>query len=143
VAVAAHEVGHAIQHSEAYVPLAFRSGMFPVVRIGSGLAIPLIIASILLQAFAFITPEIAHIIMMAGIIMFTTVVAFQLVTLPVEFNASTRAREILETSGFIVNDEEVRGTKKVLSAAAMTYVAAAATAIMQLIYWIMVASRSR
>ena len=141
VAVAAHEVGHAIQHNEAYAPLAIRSGIFPIVRLGSGLAIPLIIAGIILGMLEFISPATADIFILVGIIAFTTVVAFQMVTLPVEFNASKRAREVLEAGRYISTDAEIKGTRKVLSAAAMTYVAAAATAMMQLIYWIMVASR--
>ncbi|MDR2166453.1 MAG: zinc metallopeptidase [Clostridiales bacterium] len=143
VAVAAHEVGHAIQHSEAYVPLAVRSGIFPVVRIGSGAAIPLIIAGLFLGMLGWLAPETSNLIMLIGIIMFSTVVAFQLITLPVEYNASRRAREILEGGRYLADAEEMRGTQKVLSAAALTYVAAAAASIMQLIYWISVATRNR
>jgi Zn-dependent membrane protease YugP len=141
VAVAAHEVGHAIQHAEGYAPLAIRSGIFPIVRIGSSLAIPLIIAGLMLGMIGIISPDMAGILMTVGIVAFATVVAFQLVTLPVEFNASRRAHERLETGHFISTDEEIRGTRKVLNAAAMTYVAATATAVMQLIYWISVANR--
>ncbi|MCL2576132.1 MAG: zinc metallopeptidase [Defluviitaleaceae bacterium] len=143
VSVAVHEVGHALQHNEAYMPLAFRSGMFPVVRIGSGLAVPLIIAGIAIAWFQWLTPEIASLIINIGIILFTVVVVFQLITLPVEFNASKRAMELLETGRYLSTDDEIRGGKKVLNAAALTYVAAAAVAISQLIRLLLIASRVR
>jgi Zn-dependent membrane protease YugP len=141
VAVAAHEVGHAIQHSESYVPLAVRSGMFPVVRIGSGAAIPLVIAGLILGMLGFIPHDFATLLINIGIIMFTAVVAFQLVTLPVEFNASRRAMELLETGRYLVAEQETTGARKVLKAAAMTYVAAAAAAVLTLLRLLIIAGR--
>ena len=139
IAVAAHEVGHAIQHNESYAPLAVRSGFFPVARLGSGLAIPLVIAGIILGMLDWISHDTGTILINIGIIMFAAVVAFQLVTLPVEFNASRRAMELLEGGRYLVADTEVRGAKKVLNAAALTYVAAAAAAVMTLIRLLIIA----
>lgn len=119
IGVAAHEAGHAIQHSQGYLPIKLRNTVLPVANIGSTLAFPLAILGIILGLGIFV--EI-------GIILFSAVVAFQIVTLPVEFNASRRAIRILETN-YILDEEETHGAKKVLQAAALTYVAAAATAI--------------
>ncbi|MCL2349842.1 MAG: zinc metallopeptidase [Defluviitaleaceae bacterium] len=143
VAVAAHEVGHAIQHNEGYTPLVVRSGMFPAVRISSGAAFPLLFAGLILGMMGFIAPQFASLLINIGIILFTVVVLFQIVTLPVEFNASRRAMEILESGRYFNNDAEARGAKKVLSAAAMTYVAAAAMAVTQLIRFLIIASQNR
>lgn len=121
--IAAHEVGHAIQHQEAYKPLIIRNKIVPAVNIGSNLSWGLFVLGLILSFRPLIT---------FGIILFTVVVAFQLVTLPVEFNASNRALKILEGRGILYNDE-VKGAAKVLDAAAMTYVAAALMAISQLI----------
>lgn len=122
--VAAHEAGHAIQHDVGYVPLAVRSSLVPIAQLGSMLWMPLFLAGLFLGAFRFLT-EI-------GVYVFAAVVLFQIVTLPVEFNASSRAVALLEAGDFITRDE-VRPTKKVLDAAALTYVAAAVTAILTLI----------
>jgi len=136
VAVAAHEAGHAIQHSESYSPLAIRNSIFPVVRIANGAAIPLIFIGFLLG----VGSEFAPILIDIGIIFFATTVVFHLITLPVEFNASSRAREVLEVGDYL-NDEELAGVRKVLSAAAMTYVAAATMAVLQLLRFILLARR--
>lgn len=126
VGVAAHECGHAIQHAKGYGPLKLRSTLVPVANFGSKLAWPLIIFGL------FISGESSTILINAGIIAFLAAVAFQLVTLPVEFNASNRAIRMIADSGMMYG-EEIKGAKKVLSAAALTYVASAATAILQLL----------
>jgi hypothetical protein len=125
--VAAHETGHAVQHNVGYVPLSIRSSIFPVVNLGSKLSMPLIIIGLLLGS---VTNSLA--IAQAGVILFSFVVIFQLVTLPVEFNASSRALKMLSGYGFL-SPQEMKPAKKVLRAAAMTYVAAAATSIIQLL----------
>lgn len=124
--VAAHETGHALQHAENYVPLSIRNQLFPVASFGSTLAMPLF-----LIGFIF-TPAMGATFMNLGIWLFAAAVIFQLVTLPVEFDASSRAMRLLVDRGYIDQDEAPR-TRKVLNAAALTYVAAAAVAAMQLI----------
>lgn len=124
VGVAAHECGHAIQHARGYAPLALRSALVPVANLGSSLSWIFIIVGIIMS--------FNHTLIMVGIILFSAAVLFQLVTLPVEFNASSRALEQLETNGILYRDE-VAQTRKVLSAAALTYVAAAASSILQLL----------
>ncbi len=126
--VAAHETGHAIQHHTAYSALSLRSAILPVANIGSKLAIPLFLGGMLMRMDFLVT---------IGIVMFLGAVAFTLVTLPVEFNASRRAMAQLTSGGFLRNDE-IQGAKSVLDAAALTYVAAAAMAVMQLIRLIMI-----
>lgn len=121
--VAAHECGHAIQHHNGYFPLRFRGALVPVANFGSTLAWPLIIIGIFIQG---------QFLIQIGIIFFSLAVLFQLVTLPVEFNASRRAMGKLETLG-ILGDRELRLTGKVLRAAALTYVASAAASILQLL----------
>ncbi len=126
IGVAAHECGHAIQHQQSYGPLNIRSAIVPVANIGSFLAWPLILIGFLFSRGT------GSFLITLGIICFSAAVLFQLVTLPVEFNASGRAIRILSESG-ILRNEEITGTKKVLSAAALTYVAGAAAAILQLL----------
>lgn len=130
--IAAHEVGHAIQHKESYSPLSFRNSIFPVVNISSSLSWVLLVAGLI-----FAIKPLVYI----GIIMFSVVVVFQLVTLPVEFNASSRALNILKTRNILYVDE-VKGAAKVLDAAAMTYVAATIMAISQLIRLIAISRRN-
>jgi hypothetical protein len=142
IGVAAHEVGHAIQHNHGYAPIALRNGIFPVVNIGSQLAMPLVFIGLLLGAFAESGGEVGMILMNVGIVMFSTVVVFQLITLPVEFNASGRALDLLRGYNML-GDGELVHAKKVLSAAAMTYVAAAAVAIANLVRLIIIANRRR
>ena len=117
--VAAHETGHAIQHAKGYMPIKLRNAIVPVASLGSNLAVPLAIFGLI-----FSMPVLID----AGIILFTAVVAFQFVTLPVEFNASRRAISVLDSQEILYGDE-LKGAKKVLSAAALTYVAAAAVAL--------------
>ncbi len=124
IGVAAHECGHAIQHARGYFPLSLRTALVPVANIGSQLSWVFIIVGAILS--------FNQTLITIGVIMFSAAVLFQLVTLPVEFNASARALEQLESNGILYRDE-VSQTRKVLSAAALTYVAAAATAILQLL----------
>lgn len=124
IGVAAHECGHAIQHSKNYAPLQIRSALVPIANFGSTLSWPLIILGVVLGW--------SQTLITLGIILFCAAVLFQLVTLPVEFNASNRAIKILGSTG-ILGGNEVAQTKKVLSAAALTYVAAAAASILQLL----------
>ena len=125
IGVAAHECGHAMQHDQGYAPLRFRSALVPVANFGSRISWPLIVLGLVFGGLGSPLVQI-------GILMFTLAVLFQLVTLPVEFNASGRAVKLLDAQGILVGDE-VSGTKKVLSAAALTYVAAAASSILQLL----------
>jgi Zn-dependent membrane protease YugP len=127
VGVAAHEAGHAIQHAHGYAPLKLRSALVPVSSLGSNLAWPLLIIGFIFASQSLI---------LAGIVFFSLAVLFQLVTLPVEFNASSRALQALPASG-ILSDTEVGGARKVLSAAALTYVAAATAALLQLAYFLL------
>lgn len=126
IGVAAHECGHAIQHACGYVPLNLRSAFVPVANFGSTLAWPLILIGV------FINSQSSQLIINAGIFLFSFAVIFQLITLPVEFNASRRALALLNQNG-ILGQQELHGTKKVLFAAALTYVASAASAILQLL----------
>ncbi len=128
VSVACHEVGHAIQHQHSYPALVLRHRMFPLVNFTSGVAPLLLIAGFLMNAMNLV---------LVGIIFFSAAVAFQLITLPVEFNASSRARELMISEGFISNDEE-RGVAKVLNAAALTYVAAALISLLELVKFVMI-----
>lgn len=129
VGVAAHECGHAIQHAKGYSPLNFRTALVPVVNIGSKLGMPLIILGVILSW--------NNTLIQIGIWAFSLAVLFQLVTLPVEFNASARAIAKIDQYG-LVSVEENRGCRKVLSAAAMTYVAAAASSALQLLRLILI-----
>ena len=126
VGVAAHECGHAVQHARGYAPLAIRGVLVPVANFGSALAWPLILIGLL------ITGETSVFLINLGILLFSAAVLFQLVTLPVEFNASRRAVDVLGASGMLYPDE-LSSVKKVLGAAALTYVAGAASAILQLL----------
>ncbi|NLM03935.1 MAG: zinc metallopeptidase [Clostridiales bacterium] len=132
VSVAAHEVGHAIQHARGYIPLTFRNTIFPIAKFGSSAAWFFIMAGLLFSSTNFLLD--------IGIILYFTAVLFQIITLPVEFNASNRALELLDSNGFIDRDE-YRGSKKVLNAAALTYVAAMAAAVSQLIRLLVIRNR--
>ena len=125
IGVAAHECGHAMQDNEGYAPLRFRSALVPAANFGSKLSWPLILLGLVFGGLGSPLVEI-------GILMFSLAVLFQLVTLPVEYNASARAVRLLDAQGILAG-EEVNGTRKVLNAAALTYVAAAATSILQLL----------
>ncbi|MFD0958581.1 zinc metallopeptidase [Paenibacillus chungangensis] len=133
ISVACHEVGHAIQHKVHYPFLVARHRIFPIVNFASGIAPFLLIAGFLFNALGLIG---------LGIIFFSIAVAFQLITLPVEFNASNRARELMVAEGFITNNEE-RGVAKVLNAAALTYVAAALLSLMELLRYILIFTQNR
>ena len=133
VGVAAHECGHAIQHAIGYAPLEFRSAIVPVANFGSTLSWPLF----LIGLFSGIRPLVT-----AGIVLFSLAVLFQLVTLPVEINASSRALKMLQSTG-ILGSDETKGARKVLTAAAMTYVAALAASILQLLRLLILAGGRR
>lgn len=124
IGVAAHECGHALQHNKGYAPLSIRTALVPAANIGSKLGIPIILVGVLFG--------MNQIFIQVGIWVFAIAVLFQVVTLPVEFNASGRALNMLGSYGLMENDE-TRGCRKVLSAAALTYVAAAASSILQLL----------
>lgn len=134
VSVAAHEVGHAIQDDNGYIPLEMRNKIFPIANFGSSAAWFFIFIGLLIPAFGGI--------MDIGILLFAIAVLFQIITLPVEFNASSRAINLLSENNFITENEQ-SGAKKVLNAAALTYVAAMATGIAQLIRLILIRDRRR
>lgn len=134
IGVAAHECGHVLQHHEAYAPLRLRTFLVPAANLGSRAGIPLILLGILLGY--------NNLLIQIGIWVFALAVLFQVVTLPVEFNASGRALRLLQSQG-ILTEEETGQSRKVLSAAALTYVAAAASAILQLLRFIMLAGGGR
>ncbi len=134
VGVAAHETGHALQDKNKYFPMKLRSGLVPVANFGSNFAMPMFFIGILIVGW--LRSPVGYLLMNLGILMFTVAVVFQLITLPVEFNASRRAMVMLRENG-LITEEEYRPTKSVLSAAALTYVAAAATAILTLLYLIL------
>ena len=136
IGVAAHECGHAVQHANGYAPLKIRGSLVPVANFGSTLAWPLILIGFLIQGNASV------LLINLGILLFSVAVLFQIVTLPVEFNASSRALKALETNG-ILYTEEVADTRKVLRAAALTYVASAASAILQLLRLILISGGRR
>ena len=133
VGIAAHEAGHAIQHSKGYFAIKLRNLILPVAQISSTAAMPLFLMGILFS-MGFLVD--------IGIILFAGAVLFQIVTLPVEFNASRRAIKAIENAD-LLSDDELRGAKKVLRAAAMTYVAAAAVAALQLLRLVMISGRRR
>lgn len=127
VAIAAHELGHAMQDAEDYFPMRIRSALVPMVNIGSNLGWILILIGLFLRL-----TNIAWL----GVLVFAGGAVFALATLPVEFNASARAKELLYRTGIIQSDTEIRGVNQVLNAAALTYVAGLITAIMQLLYYV-------
>ncbi len=133
IGVAAHEAGHAVQHATGYLPIRLRNMVLPVANLGSRLAMPAILLGLIMG----LEPLIS-----AGIILFSALVLFQLVTLPVEFNASRRALRTLENT-HALDETERKGAKKVLSAAAMTYVAAALVSAMQLLRLVLLSGRRR
>ena len=133
IGVAAHETGHALQHATDYVPLSVRSSLVPVANIGSQLGLPMALLGYIFQS---------GFMLQLGIMLFSLAVLFQLVTLPVEFNASSRALGLLEGQGVLARDE-INGAKAVLSAAALTYVAATLSAILQLLRLLLMAGLGR
>ena len=135
VGVAAHEAGHALQHGKDYLPLKLRSALVPVCNVGTRLAMPLFLIGLL---FAAVAPFMGEWLMFVGIAAYSLAVVFQLVTLPVEFNASRRAMRCLSGSG-TMSDAELRGSRRVLTAAAMTYVAALAVGILSVLRLLVIA----
>ena len=134
--VAAHECGHAIQHAKSYAPLSIRSALVPIANFGSMLAWPVILIGL------FFNTRSSGLIIDIGILLFSAAVLFQLVTLPVEFDASRRALVMLRTQG-IFADDELKYTRRVLKSAALTYVASAAAAILQLLRIILITNGRR
>lgn len=134
--VAAHECGHAIQHAKSYAPLSIRSALVPIANFGSMLAWPVILIGLLFNTRS------SGLIIYIGILLFSAAVLFQLVTLPVEFDASRRALVMLRTQG-ILADDELKYTRRVLKSAALTYVASAAAAILQLLRIILITNGRR
>lgn len=132
VGVAAHEAGHAIQYAEGYGPIKVRSAIIPITQFGSNLSTPLVILGIIFSSNVLIT---------AGILLFCTVVLFQAITLPVEFNASGRALKVLREEHFL-DDDEMKGAKSVLTAAALTYVAAIFSALASLARLLLIRNRN-
>ncbi|MHC4579185.1 MAG: zinc metallopeptidase [Planctomycetota bacterium] len=132
VAVAAHEAGHAIQDAARYAPLVWRSSLVPITNLGNHLWVLPFFLGLITGATGFVY---------LGILLFATVVLFQLVTLPTEFDASRRAKQALAATGIVTTPDEVAGVSRVLSAAALTYVAAALTAVVHLLYLLAVARR--
>ena len=133
VSIAAHEVGHAIQDNKGYMPMKIRAGLFPTVMLGQMLGPWLMIIGIGLRTasgFGY-----GYEIAVLGLVFYASVFLFQLVTLPVEINASMRAVKALASGGYLVDDEEISGSKKVLTAAACTYIAAALYSLLELAYW--------
>ncbi|MBL7648303.1 MAG: zinc metallopeptidase [Candidatus Hydrogenedentes bacterium] len=131
--IAAHEVGHVIQHAHGYAPMHLRSIVYPVASIGSGLGPWLVVAGIVMQFPG---------LLWAGVFLFAAATAFTVVTLPVEFNASSRALHALEYGNVLLPDE-MKGARQVLNAAALTYVAAAVTSILWLLHYVMMANQDR
>jgi Zn-dependent membrane protease YugP len=129
--VAAHEVGHAIQHAQGYAPLKFRSAWVPVANLGGGISMVVILLAFFLGGAA---TAMGNTLALVGVALFATTTVFTLVTLPVEFDASRRALLTLEHGGY-VTEQELAGARKVLNAAAMTYLAAFITSLMTLLYW--------
>ena len=136
IGVAAHECGHAVQHAVGYAPLSIRGALVPVANFGSALSWPLILVGLLMNS------QMSALLINLGILLFPAAVLFQIVTLPVEFNASGRAVKVLESSGMLYPDE-VGDVKKVLRAAALTYVASAASMILQFLRLIIIGGRRR
>ncbi len=128
IGVACHEAGHAVQYAESYGPIKLRAAIIPITNLGSKLAMPLILLGVVLTFLGYVSDIFINL----GIILFGLSVVFQLVTLPVEFNASRRAISAISQNG-ILDEDELKGAKKTLSAAAMTYVAATAVALAQLL----------
>ncbi len=128
IGVACHEAGHAVQYAQSYAPIKLRAAVIPVTNLGSKLAMPLILIGLLLSYLG----NISYMLVYAGIACFGLSLVFQLVTLPVEFNASRRALAAI-SSGNLLTEEEQKGARKTLTAAALTYVAATATALAQLL----------
>ncbi len=134
VGVAAHEAGHAVQHAKGYTPIKIRSAIYPVCNLASRLSVPLLLIGLLFN-FSFL--------MNLGIIFFGVALVFQLVTLPVEFNASARALNAVKNYGILTDSQQIKGARKVLSAAAMTYISSFLVSLTQLLRFLIIANRRR
>ena len=142
VGVAAHEAGHAVQHAVGYAPIKVRAAIIPLTRFGSFLAMPLFVIGMLFSGGSYLGYGIGTIFMVTGILFFSFATLFQLVTLPTEFNASSRAMKALEDGGLLAADE-LPAARATLSAAAMTYVAALATSLASLLRLILIFNNRR
>lgn len=142
IGVACHEAGHAVQYARHYAPIHLRAAIIPITNIGSMLAMPLILVGLLLNTLMAVSSDISYIFVYIGIACFGLSLVFQLITLPVEFNASRRAIRAIRDSE-LLTDEEVKGAKRTLTAAALTYVAAAAVSLAQLLRLILLFGRRR
>jgi Zn-dependent membrane protease YugP len=143
IGVAAHEAGHAVQYAQDYFPIRVRAAIIPLTRIGAGLAMPLFLIGLFISYFYFqATSPLSDLLMVSGIGLYSFSTLFQLITLPVEFNASRRALRILDDWGTLTKEEH-RAAGQVLSAAAMTYVAALATSLLSLFRLILIFRRRR
>jgi len=138
VGIACHEAGHAIQYDREYAPIKLRNSLIPVTNIGSKIGLVLMLIGIVFAGFI----QYSDVIFFVGVMLYSLVVVVQLVTLPVEFNASRRAMESIRGSGML-SDEECVGARKVLTAAALTYVAALISSIMTVLYYVLLANRRR
>ncbi len=136
VGIACHEAGHAAQHAEGYLPNKVRTALVPFCNFGSRFGIIIAFAGMFIAALSNLE-AVGEMIVYIGLALYALVAVFQLATLPVEFNASRRALQVIENDGILYDEQEIKGAKKVLSAAAMTYVAALATAVANLLYYIM------
>ncbi|MBQ7740624.1 MAG: zinc metallopeptidase [Eubacterium sp.] len=142
IGIACHEAGHACQHAQGYAPLKIRNTVIPITNIGSSLGIPLVFIGVLISVYAQSLGSIGEMVALAGLVLYCFVGFFQLVTLPVEFNASRRALRTIEDNGFLVG-EEYEEAKKVLTAAALTYVAALASTLVTILRLFLMITGSR
>lgn len=136
VGVACHEAGHALQHAQGYAPLILRSALVPITQFGSNFGILIAVAGLLLSGIGFISSNTGYLITWAGIILFGTAFVFSVVTLPVEWDASARAKKQLAVCGAVSSQAEIDAAGKVLNAAFMTYVAGAISALLTLLYYL-------
>lgn len=134
IGVAAHEAGHAVQHAKGYTPIKIRNAIYPVCNLGSRLSFPLLLIGLLFNFYILID---------LGIIFFAVALAFQLITLPVEFNASSRALGAIRNYNILYDEEQIKGARKVLTAAAMTYITAFLVSLTQLLRFLLIANRRR
>ncbi len=142
IGVAAHEAGHACQHAQGYVPIKLRAAIIPITNIGSKLSMPLFLLGLIFAGGSHVGGGIGETLMLTGILFFSFATLFQLVTLPTEFNASSRAMKALEDGGLLA-DDELPAARKTLTAAAMTYVAALATSLASLLRLILIFNNNR
>jgi Zn-dependent membrane protease YugP len=143
LAIVAHEVGHAVQDAEGYVPMRVRAGIVPLVQIGQTLGPLLFMIGLLLSIYARGAADFGFTIAEIGLIFFSSAAVFALATLPVEFNASARAKQMVAEGAFFGDEQQLRGTRAVLDAAALTYVAGLAQALAQMLYWVFLLSGAR